>query len=328
MVECFKRANLQDVILAIILLIIMGSLRPDQPLGLCPNKYWALKSEYHHCADMVLAGDSRVLIGLSPAELNKGFKNKRIYNYGFAAAWFSEEYLDAIENVLDPKGKDKIIILAITPHALTERKEGAGNFFEADNLSEWNKFMNIHFPKIMNFFEPLSLKDALEGLIPSIAKSHTTKTYYKNGWLSIHREPIQTKRELKRYRGFYNERLVIQENVERVLKYVVEWKNKGIKVFGLVFPTCKQMYELENEISGFNEKEFISLFKEVGGCWIDVDQTAYTSYDGCHLQLEAAVKFSNDFAELLNKAWNDQTNPLTKKSMNSDNCDSVKSPSL
>jgi len=309
----FKSQASKALMLAIILLIIMGSLRPDQSLGLYPNEYWALKSKWHHCADMVFAGDSRVLIGLSPAELNKSFENERIYNYGFGGTWFSEKYLDAVEKVLDPQSNNKTIILAITPHALTERFNDAGNFFETHRLSEQDKFMHIHFARIMYFFEPLSFKEALEGLIPTVADSHTTRTYYKDGWISMHKEPIQAKREVKRYRGFYTKRIVIPENVSRVLKYVADWKNQGIKVVGFLFPTCKQMYELENKISGFNEKEFIRRFEEAGGNWINVDQTAYTSFDGSHLQQESAERFSNDFVKLFNKAMNGQINQLTKK---------------
>jgi hypothetical protein len=305
----------------------MGSLRPEQSSGLFPDQYWALKSRWRNCADIVLAGDSRVLIGLSPVEMNKTLKNKRIYNYGFGDTWFSGKYLEAVENVLDHNSNDKTIILAITPHSLTKRYDNTGNFFEKLGLSEQEKFMHIHFGRIMHFFEPLSFKEALEGLIPAMADSHTIRKYYRDGWISVHKEPAEETRESKRYRGFYTERTVSSENISLLMQYIAEWKSRDIKVFGLLFPTCKPMYELENQLSGFNEKEFISQFERAGGKWIYVNQTACTSFDGSHLQQESAERFSNDFTELLYKVWNDQPSRLTKK-LTSDNCDLVNSRKL
>lgn len=300
-----KGQTSRTIILAIILLITMGSLRPDESSGLFPDQYSALKSRWRHCADIVLAGDSRVLIGLSPAEMSKTFKNKRIYNYGFDSAWFSEEYLKAVEDVLDPQSSERMIILAITPHSLTSRRDGKSDKpFEVPVLSRQDELFNRYLARIMHFFQPLSFKNALEGLIPAIADSHTTRKYYEDGWISVQREPINESRNSKRYRSYYTDRTVAEKNISSLLKCITDWQSRGIKVVGVLFPTCKEMYELENQISGFDEKEFASRFEQAGGKWISVDQTKYVSYDGSHLQKDSAVRFSNDFARFLYEAQN------------------------
>ena len=56
------------------------------------------------------------------------------------------------------------------------------------------------------------------------------------------------------------------------------------------------MVELEKELSGFNQAEFVDAFKEAGGIWIDIDPTAYDSFDGSHLQSQSALELSRDLA--------------------------------
>lgn len=287
----------RTIMLAVILIILFGMARPDKSLGLYPDEYWAHKAGWKHCANIVLAGDSRVLMGLSPSDINDVLGPKNIYNYGFGSSWWSAEYLQAVESMLDPCSTSGIIIMGISPHSLTTRDSRTGNFHEVTNLSNQDRFMNIHFGEIMYFFQPLSFSEALEGIFPSLSDSHSKRVYYPNGWISMDKVPPSTKQELRRYRGFYQERQVDDHNIRKLIDAVNNWRSQGIAVYGFVPPSCNLMYQLEAEFSGFEENAFIEKFEQAGGIWLRVDQDKYESFDGSHLKDISAIAFSKDLAK-------------------------------
>jgi hypothetical protein len=285
----------QTGILALVLIITMGSLRPKESFGLYPDEYWMKKASWHQCADMVLAGDSRVLISLAPCEMVKIIGPERIYNYGFGSAWYSPEYLQAIEDVLDPRSNSKTIVLGISPHSLTERDSETSNFFENHKLSKHERFIQMHFGSLLYFFQPLSFHEIWPVVFPSLAKSHTVRKFFGDGWISVHKEPGRIDHELKKYHGFYQQRQVDEQNIKNLLSAVSKWTSDNISVYGFIPPSCKEMYEMEGQISGFNEKDFVARFENAGGVWIDTDPGAYYSFDGSHLQDDAALQFTHDF---------------------------------
>ena len=304
--------TLRTLVLAVVLIIIMGLSRPNKDHGLYPSEYWARKAGWSQCADMVLAGDSRVLSGLSPIEMQKYFPGKRIYNYGFGGAWFSKQYMDKVEELLDTKAEDKTIIMGISPHSLTKRDADTGNFYEVHSLSDRDKFMQIHFAALMRFFDPLSFSAAIDGTFPSLAESHTERYFYPDGWISVHKEPSSIKDAIRKYTGFYKERVVDPCNVKNVTRYVKRWTGQGIKVYGFIPPSCEEMYELEVKVSGLNQQEFIKKFEAAGGVWIDTDPAAYHSFDGSHLQDDAALQLTRDFVAEMMKVQK-KNSPLAVK---------------
>jgi len=292
------------LLLAIVLSFIMGSLRPDKNAGMSASAFWASKIKWKHCADAVLTGDSRVLMALSPEIIKEYVNYKRIVNYGFGANWYCDEYMQATEELLDPKAPKKAIIMGISPHALTWRTSGLGLFIELKESPQQKGFLDKHFGPVLDFFEPMSLRDALHGLFPSMAPTHTVKDYKENGWVAVHKTRGDEDHEVKRYRGIYKEQRVSDKTVDVVMEYVSRWSDGGIRVYGFIPPTCEDMVELEKKVSGFNKEPFVAKFKEAGGTWLEADLTAYYSFDGSHLQDEGAVEFSHDLAKMIQKAEN------------------------
>ncbi len=292
--------TVRTLILTVILIAIMGLSRPDRDHGLYPSEYWARKAGWEQCADMVLAGDSRVLSALSPIEMQRYFPGTRIYNYGFGGAWFSKQYMDKVEELLDAKVENKTIIMGISPHSLTKRPAETGNFYEIHSMSNRDRFMHIHFAALMRFFDPLSFSAAIDGTFPSLAESHTERTFFADGWIAVHKEPSSKKHAIRKYAGFYEERVVDPCNIENIVKYVKKWTSQRIKVYGFIPPTCPEMYELEAAVSGLDEQYFINRFETAGGIWINIDPAAYHSFDGSHLQDDAALQLTRDFvAEMM-----------------------------
>jgi hypothetical protein len=293
----FKDRTTRTLLLTGLLMSIMGSSRPVKSHGLYFSQYWAIKGGWNKCADMVLAGDSRMLAGLSPSGMRKYFPGARIYNYGFGAAWYSNEYMDKLESLLDPNSKNKTIIMGISPHSLTKRDPDTGDFFTIYSQTERERFINIHLAALINFFGPLSFKDALKGRFPSLAENFTERTLYPDGWIAAFRDPNSIKNALRQYTSFYKQRLVDPCNIKNVTRHIKRWTSLGIKVYGFIPPTCKEMYQLESTVSGLDQQDFVNKFEAAGGMWIDIDPTAYHTFDGSHLQVDGARKLTKDMCE-------------------------------
>jgi hypothetical protein len=269
----------------------MGMLRPEKPLGMYPKEYWATKIGWKHCADIVLTGDSRMLIGVSPAQMQKILNDRRVVNYAFGSNWYSQEYLEAVEQVLDPQSHKKTIVIGISPHSLTEGEDGMGNFFELRSMSKSQAYLNIHFAGLMEFLEPMSFRDAFQGLFPFLSETQTRKEYFADGWVAVNKNPAGEKREPKRYRQMYEKSQVSKRTIETLEHFVSKWTQSGINIYGFLLPSCREMVELENKMSGFNQAEVVSLFEAAGGVWIDVDQCHYESFDGSTCRMRQLWNF-------------------------------------
>jgi len=287
--------------LTVLLIAIMGSSRPDRSHGLYPSEYWARKAQWEQCADVVLAGDSRTLIGLSPVEMRKHLTGSEIYNYGFGGVRFSSRYMDEVEEILKPDSENKIIIMGISPYSLTKRSAATGTFTKVQSMSDVDLFLNIHFAPLIYLFQPISFNKILRQFNPSCARVHKEKTFFANGWLAVYKEPVSKRKALRNYEMYYKERQVDTNSIDKLVGYVEEWVQQEIKVYGFIPPSCEKMYELESEMSGLDKEYLIKNFREAGGIWIKTDKCAYDSFDGSHLQDYAAIRFTKNFCKKLIK---------------------------
>jgi len=304
--EVAKDRTFKALVLAVALIGAMGSLRPDKPRGVYPKRYWARKISWNQCADAVVAGDSRVLGGVSPEEMRKTLPDWRIFNYGFASNLYVPEYLEALESLLDPESKVKAILLAITPHSLTEDPDVTGQFAELKSLSKKQIHSDMCLAPLSSFVEYMSFRDAFHGLFPALAKGRTRKEFFADGWLAYQRDPPGEKRELKKYYRMYQKSRVSAKMVEGLNRFVSRWTQMGIRVYAFLMPSCREMVELEEQHSGFDPRQFSEDFEKAGGIWIPVDPCAYESFDGSHLQSHAAREFSNDLAQRIHELERDR----------------------
>ncbi len=302
--QIFSDRTVATVLLAIVLMVVMGSLRPDKVPGLYPKEYWATKIHWKNCADGVITGDSRALMGVSPEELQKNLLYRQIRNYGFGANWYSRQYLEATEALFWEGADKRAVFMGISPHSLTHRETVQGHFIELSRQSKQDSFLDIHFGAMVNFFEPMSFRDAMQGLLPSLAPTHTLKNYRPDGWVAVHKQPLSLD-EVKRYRKIFEDRQVSDEVINTIMEYVTKWRSQGIDVYGFILPTCPQMVDVEQQVSGFNQDAFVADFKRAGGTWIDVDLCKYECIDGSHLQDTGALQFSQDLAALILEAADD-----------------------
>ncbi len=268
--------------------------------GQPPEEYWAEKVRWRGIADLVIAGDSRTYKSLSPGEMKKALPGRRIYNFGFSAAAYTDEYLQAVEDVLDPASRAKTILLGVTGSSLTPRAANANGFIEERKPKAEKKQT---FLSDDERFAPVRLKNLPSLLFSSSRWSRTFyNEYHPDGWIAAWTVPEMPDEALTVYRDVFHNNRISPEAEERLLRRVAQWRARGIRVLGFRPPISSAMVKLERDLGGFDEREFVPRFERAGGIWIDVPVDRFESYDGSHLRRDAAVRFSRLMADRVSAA--------------------------
>lgn len=297
--------------IAVVLVWCTGSYRVRNQTGIPAERFWDMKLKWHHCADWVLAGDSRVLMGLCPAAMAVGLPPPRTLNYAFVATAYTPEYLSRVAGVLDPESDHRAIILGITPHALTPHAITISEFEWRRTQSAWERFR----ADVLHNCRPIRILDVPTELIPPLQTEWHYRHYTRDGWGGMRRVPEDPDEALETYQAWFAMSQVDAGMVANLLAFVQEWSAAGTEVYGFRPPTNKAMVALEAAASGFDEAEFVAQFTAAGGNWIETDQYGYVCIDGSHLRLDAAVRFSQDMSAALR--WRDfdvaHGGPATKR---------------
>jgi len=302
----FRFILLQDrttrtLLLSALLILGMGSLRPQDVSGIYYKSFWSSKATWRGCCDVVIAGDSRVVIGLSPQQMGQFLPGLRILNFGFYANGYSLAYLEAIEQTLDTLSPCKTIILGISPRSLTARSEKLNFFTVYSQQSNSDKFLVRYFDTLLRFTDPLSLSDVWHNLLSDEKQRYFRQCYFPDGWIASDKRPLRPDQKLDNYILEFKDNPVSEEIITKLLSFVKQWTQAGIYVYAFRPPSSKAMVELENKYAKFDQTDFVNSFKAAGGLWIDLDQNGYQSYDGSHLLSTEALKLSEDIARFVKR---------------------------
>jgi hypothetical protein len=237
--------------------------------------------------DMVLAGDSRINQGISPEAMRAELEGWRIANFGFGHVVFTGDYLTKLEQILDPGSPNKVIVLGISPLALTKM-----------GLTR-NEFLTHRDRIRADSCDP----DASINLLTSGSELHRivgrldrAKTLHPDGWAAGEMNPEKPLISLGFFRSHYGNFKVDDGVIAELCSAVKTWTDEGITVIAFLMPTAPEMVELEREISGFDEKYFASKIEKAGGMWISIELKQLHSYDGSHLRKDSAIDFSRKLA--------------------------------
>lgn len=284
------------LVLAVVSLALTVICAEHDVTGLPTDVFWENKINWQACADCVLAGDSRVYVGVSPAAMSPELRGRRIVNYGFNACGYDRAYLSAIARVLDPAGHRPTIILGITPHSLTRRATARSEFLRRINKPAGGP---MYWETLVWQFRPFALANAVVPLFPDCRAEHYYRHYVADGWAAASHVPEDPRLSLPRYRRTFTAQRVDPQMIEAALRYVRAWTAQGVRVYAFRPPTTRKMVELEDALSGFREDEFVARFTDAGGVWLDIEQFGYATYDGSHLRWDAAEQFSRDLARAI-----------------------------
>ena len=268
--------------------------------GLHEDAFWALKADWRDGeADLVVAGDSRVLTAVSTEAMRPYLGDRRIINFAFLGVGYGPDYLDAVRAALDSGADRPTILLGISPRSLTEgacTQKWFGPRYEQHTLQ---RYLLRHSSAILQFARPMDHSDLMItlGLAGPPAKRNFLR-YHADGWQSADTNQPHDD-ALKEYRTKFDpddEGPVSQCIVDGLIEAVQRWRAEGITVYAFRTPSSAEMVEMEDDISGFDEMDFVERFTVAGGTWLAIDQDAYASYDGSHLDVRSAPVFSQGLA--------------------------------
>jgi hypothetical protein len=270
--------------------------------GLPPPIFWKEKLSGLESKEIIIAGDSRVLEGVSGEVLSAYLGERDVVNFGFPSAGYGEEYLDAIEAIAVVPRSKVVIVLGITPHSLTSMATKANKFIdERKYLGVAIGWFDKFEARITSRFERVGLP--APGVLIGKLIGNDTETqigpvlhrYHQMGWRESfvegkNKDSIDA--TLKEYSDRFDEEVVDPATVRKLLERCSEWIRNGIMVLAFFPPTCEEMRRLEKEKSQFNMEEFRIGFSRVGGIWISVSEDNLISYDCSHLDSRSALLFS------------------------------------
>jgi hypothetical protein len=261
--------------------------------GVYEGRFWIMKLGWKNCSDVVLVGDSRVGSGLSPKEMTECLADRRILNYAFDGCGFYKEYLEAIPQVLDPQSDRKMIVMGITPRSLISSIRSDHFIYGHQKKKGHSSTILAYSNDLLQFLRPMKLKELLSTVLPYENTKSFFRKDYTDGWSA--RQILGQDHMMSIYPE-YVENKVSSDIIDGVIEHVRTWTESGISVYAFRPPTTVETFEVENLHSGFDEEFFVKAFQDAGGIWINVDQTAYPSYDGSHLCPDGAIEFSHDLS--------------------------------
>lgn len=289
-------------LLSAILIALTGYLLPEPPSSrMKADQFWSYKTHTKKKFDIVLIGDSRLYRGLSPDAMKKEMPNFDILNFGYSNGGLHEPLLSEAAKKLDEESTKKIIVIGVTPASLTPGAAKNEHLLQELRRKNSEVFQRIYLTHYLQLFEPTTPKMIINSIFDKVETNNYYEHFTKYGFVGGRKDVYDTNEALESYRKQFQREQVSDAIIDNLLKQVKEWNNKGIKVFGYRPPSTKKMEQLENELSGFREVQFVKQFEEAGGIWLELQIDNLKSYDGSHLDEESAEIFSKEIAKIIKK---------------------------
>jgi len=255
--------------------------------------FWAMKTHDTDDVDLIIYGDSRVSQAVDTRPLQTLFPDVTARNLGYAGAGFNPEMYTHLRRIAEGKESRMIILLGITPYGLTTEAAANEQFREEWRRPKSEVLLRLRLYPLLSVFEPVA---------PSMFRNARSQsgmyiTHHADGWEEAYELPENPGKWLPIFRRHFQRTQVDPRNLQATYTFIRDCRRDGIPVYGFRPPSCRQMEQIEDDHSGFEEASFIRDFEAAGGTWLDVaDRFAYYSYDGSHLHYKAAKEFSRDLA--------------------------------
>lgn len=306
-ISSFKKYRKERVVLfipfLIVFFVLFHEITPvsDAHRVIENNSFWKKKTFDTNRYDLVVSGDSRIYRGISPGHMQTVLKDYSIINFGYGSAGYGELMLKEIDKRIDFSSGKKSVLLGVTPLSLTH--EGVMNWHLREELSTKREEILelIYFKKIKQYFIPMTLEQLQSSINGKEFYDSRKQEYMPDGWVATVEEKPWADAALQHYQTRFTNNPVQEKNIVVLLDQVKEWTSKGVKVYAMRPPTTHKLVALENEKSGFNEKEIKQRLNQAGAIWLDIDLDRYETTDGSHLQKSSAIEFSLDLASKIDQ---------------------------
>jgi len=270
---------------------------------LSTRQFWQLKVSQPPVHDMVLAGNSRIFLGLWPRQMAKYLSVRSIYNFSFVGCSLERPYLEHAARLLNHRSHSPSLVVGVSPHSLMRQTKSNHSL----GYLHWS---NRHLPKREEVLRRIR-RDNLSGLALArslarnlffLTKGHPLACYFLDGWEAS----VPLRKEKEGYAHWmeevYQKQPVDWALLDDLFKMVSEFQSAGIKVYGFRPPGDEAMRRIENLKSGLDFTRLPRRFEAAGGKWLKVDETGFPTYDGVHMDFGTAIRFSRHLAGLIAQA--------------------------
>lgn len=282
---------------------LVGKFRPE-PISsrVLKEKFWADKVHATKKYDIILTGDSRLYRGVDPQTVSKKVNGAKVLNFGFSSGGHNSTIFEEVTNRLNPHSKLRAIILVLTPYSLTPKAQKNEHFKQEKNRDKKDIFNRRYVNPLFHFLDPI--KPSEIGIMKADREGYYER-FQNNGWVASWKNPANKKEALEKYVKNFEKNIVDTNVLNEIYNQTKLWTEDGIRVFAIRIPSTFEMETLENNRSHFQEEEIKRSFNKAGGKWITIEDKAdYFSYDGSHLEMNSAIRFSNYLGEQLKKELN------------------------
>jgi len=265
------------------------------------NAFWLEKISWKNRFDLVVTGDSRTLIGVSPQAMQNVLPCYKIGNLGFVALVYSQEYMDYIRMTLRSPVKNRVIVIGFSPRSLLSDKKPECYFRML--YDEARIPLRIELNKRSRWLQILFHQLGEDDLINRFDKgdSRYLMVSLESGWVASRLFPENAKHSKQQYRSHFIKSKIDRELLEVIYRNTEAWTAEGIKVFGIRIPTSPNLFVIEKKLSGFEEQNIRRRFEKSGGIWLNPDISYFVAYDGSHARYDSAVSYSKSLAQELKK---------------------------
>ncbi len=259
--------------------------------------FWSRKRQWPADYTLVLAGDSRVYRGVSPAAMARVLPGTRIANYGFSSVALVPAYLDTAAAKLDPAAPGRMLVIGVTPFALTPRATRENGFTLTEPVPAAELALRWRLRTWL-----AACSSVLPGTARPIFRDTADATGrgfflgHEDGWIASDWEPRNPTASLEGYRINLADNPVSPRQVEDLLEWIRTTVRSGVNVYGFRPPTTLAMVALEDDVGKFDARGFAAAFAAAGGTWLNFAADGYETYDGSHLTAVEAARFSADLA--------------------------------
>jgi hypothetical protein len=273
----------------------------QDPEGLrpLPRSFWVQKTFADADYDIVVAGDSRAYCGLVPSRLVAWRRGARALNLGYPLAGWTEEYCRLIEGKLSRNGM-RILVLGVSPYSLTPSAQANPSLRRYLDTPSLEALLVKRLPAIVLWFRPLIMSDLpswLFGLGPFAPATERRwpelQIPHEDGWIESWGDTVSVDGSVAFYSRIFSKERISDAVLESFAARISIWRSQGIQVFCVRVPASVEVENVEDSLSGFDERMISSCLEKAGGAWITIgDRASYRTYDGSHLFREDALRLS------------------------------------
>lgn len=256
------------------------------------DKFWLQKTFDTKKYDIIICGDSRTYRGVSTEIIiNETENNLTAKNLGYSSVGFSNDYFDFVLSKLNVKSQNKFLIIGVTPSSFLNSSMLNEHLNSFKNKTQFEYLKGTTFSSFNCFFSPIK---PLE-LIYKDSKN-LMENMHNGGWVETKSIINDTNEAITSYQLLFSNEKINDINVSNFIEKLKKLSDQGIQIIMFYPPTTYKVKEIEDSLSGFNRKKFISKTEDFVH-WLDLSYNQFNTYDGSHLNIESAEYLSQQLGK-------------------------------